>query len=297
MKIMVAHRGQHYQHELVETYALSMVRTLRRMGHEVIEVPKGRLKDDSAYKRVDLLLDIDCGRDTTGDLGFHCTSEKVPCRSAVYFIDSHGYPSLHKRAAQHYDHVFFAVHAKRDLFAKHPSAHWCPNFTDLKWFDGERYDRERIHHFGFFGSKGGLDRAKPLIQIANDHNWKHHVGQICPGGKHQWPGTAQAMAACHFLFNHQQKHDGPNLRVMESMAMKRALICDRDPASGMDLLFKPDVHYIPYESYTYNGLEDAMRFCIENPKKAQTIAEIAYQNVKKNHLVQNRMDQIMEVVE
>jgi spore maturation protein CgeB len=65
----------------------------------------------------------------------------------------------------------------------------------------------------------------------------------------------------------------------------------------MDLLFKPDVHYIPYESYTYNGLEDAMRFCIENPKKAQTIAEIAYQNVKKNHLVQNRMDQIMEVVE
>jgi outer membrane translocation and assembly module TamA len=61
MKIMVAHRGQHYQHELVETYALSMVRTLRRMGHEVIEVPKGRLKDDSAYKRVDLLLDIGLG--------------------------------------------------------------------------------------------------------------------------------------------------------------------------------------------------------------------------------------------
>lgn len=297
MKIMVAGKNEYYQSRPVENYSRSMTRALRDLGHDVMEVPRGRLKNEDAYNRVDLLLDIDCGRDSEGGLGWHCQSKKVPCRSAVLFIDSHGHPTAHKRLAPNYDHVFFAVYAKRDLFAKHPSAHWSPNFTDRQWFDGETYPVSKYaYDFGFFGSKGGLDRAKPLIEIANDQGWTHHVGQICPGGKHQWPNTAVAMAACKNLFNHQQKHDGPNLRVLESMAMKRPLVCDNDPSSGMDRLFTPGVHYIPYESYTYNGLKEAMQFVMNNPKKAETIAELAYERVKKSHLVEHRIEQIMEVV-
>lgn len=297
MRIMVAHRAEHYQGDKVQTYSHSMVRALRDLGHDVMEVPKGRLKNEDAYNRVDLLLDIECGRDSEGSLGWHCEAKKVPCKSVVYFIDSHGHPTNHKRASVNYDHVFFAVWAKRDLFAKHPSAHWCPNFTDIRWFDGEKYeDIKPKYDFGFFGSKGGLERARPLKDLCKLHGWERHVGQICPGGKHQWPATPVAMAGCRFLFNHQQKHDGPNLRVMESMAMKRPLICDRDPISGLDKLFQANVHYIPYESYTYLGLEDAMKWCMENPKKAQTIAEVAYQRVKKSHLVEHRIQQIMEVV-
>jgi spore maturation protein CgeB len=103
------------------------------------------------------------------------------------------------------------------------------------------------------------------------------------------------MAACRNLFNHQQKHDGPNLRVMESMLMRRPLICDNDPTSGMDKLFKAGVHYIPYESYTYNGLGEAMKFAMDNPLKAKFIADLAYDRILKSHLVEHRIEQIMEV--
>jgi hypothetical protein len=261
-----------------------------------MEIPKGRLNNEDAYKRVDLLLDIECGRDKEGSLGWHCETEKVPCKSAVYMIDSHGHPTNHKRAARNYDHVFFAVWSKRDLFAKHPSAHWSPNFTDLRWFNGKQYPITGFEYdFGFFGSKGGLDRAKPLIQIANNHSWSHHVGQICPGGKHQWPGTAEAMAACKYLFNKGQKHDGPNLRVMESMLMNRPLISDFDPTSGMNQLFTEGKHYLGYEYFTYEGLEEKMTWCMENPREAKAIAEAAYREVWNNHLVGNRIEQIMEV--
>jgi spore maturation protein CgeB len=87
------------------------------------------------------------------------------------------------------------------------------------------------------------------------------------------------------------------LRVMESMLMKRPLISDCDPRSGMDLLFEPWVHYIPYQAYTYAGLEEAMAWTIEHPVGAGAIADAAYEEVRDKHLVSNRIIQIMEVVE
>lgn len=297
MKIMVAHRTQHYKGKPTETYARSMVRTLRKLGHEVIEAPKGRLKVDEAYKSMDLLLDVDSGRDEQGKLLWHAETERVPCKSALYLIDSHGYPSLHKRIARNYDNIFFAVWDKRDLFAKHPSAHWCPNFTDLKWFNGINYPLTGYENdFGFFGSKGGLDRADPMIEIAKANKWTYSVREVVRGGKHRWPATAEAMAACEFLFNRGQKHDSPNLRVIESMAMNRPLITDFDPRSGMNKLFESGTHYLGYEYFSYKGLEEAMRWCVDNPHKSKEMARRAYAEVKANHLVGNRIDQILEVV-
>jgi hypothetical protein len=286
-------------HQPVETYARSMIRTLREKGHEVVPTVKTPPKAREVYKNVDLLLDIDCGRDEKGELHWHGENEKPDCLSAVYFIDTHGYPSLHRRLAKRYDHVFFCVWDKRDMFAGHPSTHWSPNFTDLNWFNGKDFLRTEWlleFDFGFYGSKGGLDRADPLIKIANNNRWRADVRQIAKGGKHRWPETAEAMAKCRFLFNHGQKHDGPNLRVMESMAMQRPLITDQDPRSGMDKLFEPGIHYIPYEAYTYNGLEDKMRWCMENRDKAEIIAKHAYNEVTAKHLVGNRIDQILEVI-
>lgn len=296
MRILAAHNWQHYRAEPVENYARSMIRTLRELGHEVVETVKTAPVAREIYKEVDFLLDIDCGRNNKGELRWHGETQKPDCPSAVYFIDSHGYPSLHKRLAKNYDHVFFAVWDKRDLFAKHPSAHWCPNFTDLKWFNGDDYSSLTQFDFGFYGSKGGLDRAKPMIYVANNNNWTSDVRQISRQGKHQWPETATAMRACRFLFNKAQKHDGPNLRVMESMAMKRPLICDQDSRSGMDKLFEPGVHYIPYEYFKYKGLEERMKWCMDNPDAAQLIALHAYDEVRAKHLVKNRIEQILEVI-
>jgi hypothetical protein len=298
MKILVAHKTNIISGNPVETYSRSMVRTLRELGHEVIETAKVPLKNPEAYKNFDLLLDVDCGRDEKGELHWHGEKEKPPhIKSAVYFIDSHGYPGFHRRLAPHYDHVFFAVWDKRDLFTKHPSAHWSPNFTDLKWFDGDKYSKkEAALDFGFFGSKHGLSRAIPLIRIANDNQWTHDVRQISADGKHRWPETGRAMSRCKILFNHGQKHDGPNLRVMESMAMLRPLITDWEARSGMDKLFKPWTHYVPYESYSYKGLGQAMDWLMSFPNEREKIAEQAYGEVTSKHLVQHRIDQILEVV-
>lgn len=294
MRVLVARNHQSIKGEPVETYGASIVRVLRERGHEVVDVPKSHTQN---YDGIDLCLDIDSGRNEKGDLIWQVTDKPLPCRSAVMFIDSHGYPSMHKRLALGYNHVFFAVWSKRDLFTKHPSAHWCPNFTDDKWFDGAGYPMtETPKDFGFFGSKGGLERADPLQIIADRRGWSTEIRQVNANGKHRWPQTAIAMSHCRSLFNKGQKHDGPNLRVMESMLMNRPLISDKDTTSGMDKLFEPWIHYIPYEYFTFEGLEESMRFCMTSQVGAREIAENAYREVKANHLVGNRVDQILEVV-
>jgi hypothetical protein len=215
----------------------------------------------------------------------------------VYFIDTHGQPTLHKRLAENYDHVFFAVQSRRDVFAKHKSAHWCPNFTDIEKFNGDNWDLvETKFDFGFFGSKGGLKRTVPLVDVCEKRDWKYDIRQVGVPWKHRWPRTQQAMAGCNALFNHGQKHDGPNLRVMESMAMNSPLITDVDPLDGMNDLFEEGVHYLGYEAYTYKGLEKAMNFTIEFPEQAARIASAAYREVREKHLVGNRIEQILEVV-
>jgi hypothetical protein len=304
MKIVVSLRTDFVNISPVETYALSMVRVLREKGHEVLAVPKDPVKSDNVFKDADFLLDIECGRDKEGRLRWQGERKKIPIPSAIYLIDSHGHPTPHKRISKYYDHVFFAVWDKRDLFAKHPSAHWCPNFTDTKWFDkggvtymdvGKSVEVLEPRHFGFFGSRGGLNRTVQLKEICERRGWTCIVKQIGDSGKQRWPQTTMYMDQCQNLFNHAQKHDGPNLRVMESMAVCRPLICDTDPRSGMDKLFKPWKHYIPF-NYDYTGLEDAMFWVMNYPDQAKVIADQAYIEVVKNHLVGNRIDQILEVV-
>jgi len=294
MKIMVTRRWIYYKNKPVETYSSSMIRVLREMGHKVVDLPKNPYCE---YNDIDLLIDIDCGRDENGKLVWQGELGKIPIPSAVMFIDSHGYPDIHRRMAKNYDHIFFAVWDKRDLFTDHTSAHWCPNFTDDKWFDATKYTPVvPIYDFGFFGSKGGLSRAEPMIKIASKMGYTATARQIAIGSKHRWPATAEAMNECEHLFNHGQKHDGPNLRVMESMLMHRPLITDSDPRSGMDKLFEAYTHYIPYEAYSYRGLEEAMKWVFDHPDEAANIADNAYRLVKEKHLVKNRLEQILEVV-
>jgi hypothetical protein len=297
MNIMVTRNWITRSNKRVDTYSGSIVRVLREKGHEVVDAPKSI---EANYDGVDLVLDIDCGRNEKGELLWQAQEGKLPVPSAVMFIDSHGWPTVHHRVGKNYDHVFYAVWDKRDLFAGHSSAHWCPNFTDLKWFDGKQYAEtceKEAFDFGFFGSKGGLSRANPMVEIAKNNGWTVEARQVGPGIKHRWPQTAEAMAQCRHLFNHCQKHDGPNLRVVESMLMMKPLINDIDARSGTEKLFRPGVHFIPYHAYSHAGLEVAMRWVMDNPNAANVIAASAYLEVKQHHLVENRVDQILEVVQ
>ena len=286
-----------YKDQLVQSYAQSVVREIKALGHEVTEIGPGtEWQHDFDFTSFDLVVDLDCGRNPhTGELNFRFHNTPSPIPSVVWFIDSHGNPTLHHRLARQYDHVFFAVWDKRDLFASHKSAHWCPNATDATWFNSSFQSTHPSYDFGFFGSKMGLIRADPMKDICARHEWPCDVRQISTVNKHRWPYTAQAMGNCKALFNRGQKHDGPNLRVVESMAMGLPLISDQDPRSGMDKLFTPWEHYYPYDFSNYEGLEHLMKLVKTDYKKALNIGEAAMQEVHAKHLIKNRVQQMLEV--
>lgn len=298
MKILFAHNLFYMGGTLapIHTYSRCMMRELRALGHDVVEVTKEPLALEK-YKRFDLLFEVDCGRDLKGNESWHGHNREIPIPSVAYLIDSHGKPDLHYALQRNYTHVFFAVWDQRDLFRDHKSAHWCPNFTDAEHFNPKFKAVVPKYDFGFFGSKGGLKRADKLKEYANKNGWSYHVAQAGNKGTQRWPATAQAMGECSILFNHGQKHDDPNLRVMESMAMQLPLITPSDPRSGIGYLFEPWQDYIPYEGYSFNGLEKAMHFAYHKREAAQRIAEAAWTKVMTKHLTEHRIAQIMGVVE
>jgi len=302
LKIIVAYRRDIHKGIEVPCYANSYVREFKALGHEVLtlgenqDVPLDKLQTVD-LGRWDLVLDIDNGRNPDGNLPFigHCFVEKGPkwaIPTAVVFTDSHGQSTLHHRLSPYYTHVFYAVWSRRDLFAKHKSAHWLPNATDLSWFSP---GMEPVNYqFGFFGSKYGLDRADPMVEICKRRGWSYDVRQVAKTYRSKWPETANAMGRCQNLFNRGQKHD-INLRVFESMAVGRPLICDLDPSSGLDKLFTAGKHYISYNT-DYTELEGAMEWVIDNPKDVILMAKAAYKEVSEKHLIRNRVQQILEVV-
>ncbi len=302
--------------ENIITYSNSTHRALESLGHNVIPLGEGHINTSfdrmaaSVLAKQDLFIDIDCGRNREGNLPFHCQDRQAPIPSAVRFVDSHGHPSYHKRAARNYDHVFFAVWAKRDLFTKHNSAHWAPCASDARYFsvdaatyahkttpvevDGRKLTGSyKQFDVGFFGSKGGLDRADALKVICERHKWKADVREIGRANRNRWPMTAQAMDFCKVLFNHGQKHDGPNQRVIESMLMNVPLVSDRDELDGMNLLFKEGTHYLSYGSDA--ELANNIEWCINEPSLAHSMALRAYKLAWEKHQVKHRVDQILEV--
>lgn len=292
------------------TYACSFARELKALGHEVLEIGEGHQTtlinklSPLVLNTYDLLIDLDCGRSTDGKLKFQNENGDVKIPSAVWFIDSHGYPSLHRRMAKHYDHTFFAVWDKRDLFEPLKSSHWCPNATDVKWFNYTDFMDDYLEPdftIGFFGSKDGLDRADLVKSICDRHNESimsstrltYDIREIGRSWKIRWPRTAQAMANVKICFNKGQKHDGPNQRVMESMIMRRPLISDRDSRDGMKELFKEGDHFLGWE--TEAELANQIRWCIENKDLAESMADRAYKLVLAQHQIKNRVEQILEI--
>lgn len=295
MRIAISYREDIHNGQIVESYARCFRKEFMSLGHQVFNVYYTKEWQTKDY---DLYLELDNGRDKENNLGFNQSKLQIKSiPTAVLFTDSHGQPDLHQSIAKNYQHVFFAVWAKRDLFANHSSAHWCPNATDPLWFPAANDIRNQPPEFsfGFFGSKGGLDRTTSLKAICEHHGWSYDIRQVNGNWKPKWPFTAEAMANCANLFNMGQKHDGPNLRVLESMAVGRPLITEVDPKNGMDQLFKEGEHYLGYEAYTFNGLEEKMLWAIAHPGWALSMANKAYALVMEKHLIKHRAQQMMEV--
>jgi hypothetical protein len=268
---------------------------LREKGHKVLEI--GEKHDivhlsDVNQSKYDFFMEIDNGRGENGKLRFQLQRNEIKVPSAIVLIDSHEYPDFHHEVAKLYDHVFFAVWRRRDLFAEHPSAHWCPNVSDNKWFRPIWNINPKIE-VGFFGSKGGIHRADILESACKTLGISCDIRQVGKPRRHRWPATAEAMLNCKMLFNMGQKHDGPNQRVMESMMCDRLLFNDLDDLDGMSKLFVDGEHYLGYTSE--GDLIEKLQFAIENPQKAAMISQKGHWNVWENHQVKNRIDQILEV--
>jgi len=300
MKIAVLFRQDVRNNKAVPCYAQSYVEAFQAMGHEVVTTGEGHsIEHFTAFSSSsDLVLEIENGRNERGDLRFQYPESSAALRgvrSAVLLIDSHGHPDLHELIAREYDHVFFAVWSRRDLFAKHKSAHWCPNATDLQWFGHENFMTPvRQIDVGFFGSKRGLVRADSLVRICQQYGWTYDVREVVKPRRPRWPATGGAMACCRVLYNRGQKHDGPNQRVMESMAMRRPLLNDVDESSGMDKLFVAHQDYMPYDSDS--TLFEALRTLLENPALAEEIGARGHAKVISQHLVKHRAAQILEAL-
>jgi hypothetical protein len=297
MRIAVVFRKDVVNGCTVPCYAMSYVEAFREMGHEVEQINPGR-ECTIFGEAPDLWLEIENGRNELGELVFWCQQVQTfghTGKRAVLLIDSHGHPDLHTEVAKSYDHVFFAVWARRDLFAGHPSAHWCPNATDLKWFGAERFSHITPEvDVGFFGSKKGLSRADDLVRICKANGWTYDVRQVASNrNPNRWPATGEAMARCRVLFNRGQKHDGPNQRVMESMAMGRPLVCDYDPSDGTRKLFEHAQHYISYVP-SMTDLENSLSHALLG--KYGDIGERARAEVEDKHTIKHRAQQILEVV-
>src|SRR3972149_932289 len=271
----------------METYARSFHYYLMKEGHTILPVGEGHLIPDidemkDVWKSYDLWLDIDNGRNEDGRLRFQYADQdrkdKVNIPSAVRFIDTHGNPSLHHRAARRYNHVFVAVWDKRDCFVSHPSAHWCPNSSDDRWFNYTKYTlNSKFYKYavGFFGTKDGLERADILKNVCERRRLNYDVREIGSINRQRWPSTAEAMASCRVLFNHGQKHDGPNQRVIESMLINKPLLNDKDDRDGMSKLFRENEHYLSYSNEVELGIQ--LDWALEdNQELAKDMAERAY---------------------
>jgi hypothetical protein len=305
--ILLAYRVDHHEGIPVPTYSLCFHRELENLGHDVFPVGEGHpnrsIKDMSDYliNQNDLFIDLDCGRNRKGDHHFQNTPDiKIRIPTAVWFIDSHGNPTLHHRLGKRYNHVFFAVYNKRDIFANYPSAHFLPSASDLKYFN--YLEHQDIHSkpkyvAGFFGSRHGLHRADILKEVCEKNKWSYDIREVSRQYKHRWPRTAKAMCDCRILFNRGQKHD-INQRIFESMLCNRPLLMNRDPLSGLSLLFKEGDHYLGYNGRSgEETTEIALQiiWCRDNADLAKDMAQRAYNLVKKKHLISHRVKKILEV--
>lgn len=295
MKILLSYRTDTWRDRPVECYSRCYARVLRERGHMVREIGEGHGTthlEDVSQSYYDIFLEVENGRSPQGKLRFQLeyNDKKIP--SGVVLIDSHGHPNQHEYVAPMYDHVFFAVWRRRDLFTEHPSAHWCPNATDEEWFHPLHPAPIEVD-VGFFGSKGGLDRADVLKEACDELGMTHHVAQIGKNYRHRWPQTCWEMQKCKYLFNKGQKHDGPNQRVMESMICEKLLFNDIDEMDGMSKLFFEGEEYLGYECK--DSLKEKLVWANNNPKGVAKMASRAREKVRNNHQISNRVDQILEV--
>lgn len=302
MKIALGYRQDIRADKKVLTYANSFHTAFEDLNCEVIPFGQGHKNENinSEVRRCQVILELDCGRDSNGKFNWQVPLHPgLIAKTAIYAIDVHGNPDLHRELAPKYNYCFYAPWIQRDVYTGHPSATWLPNASDAAHFSRDLPNLKLIapvFDWGFHGSRMGLGRAAELIEICQRLGYSYDVRECVKGGRHRWPSTPEAMRACRYTLNFGQRADSPNLRVIESMLVGRTLLTDRDDRDGMHKLFVEGKHYLGYNRQTKADLEDQVKWMMSNPDRCQTIADEAYKEAKRQHQIFNRAQTILEVI-
>jgi hypothetical protein len=166
--------------------------------------------------------------------------ERIPCRTAAYFIDVHQHLPSRLRLAAFFDVVSIAQQDYLSAFtaAGHRHVHWLPLACEPGIHT--QLNEQRIFDVGFVGNLGqrGIWRNDVLTTVlprykTNDYH-KYHAPLA----------MAQVYGQSKIVFNASIKHE-LNMRFFEALASGALLVTDRIP-EALGELFTEGEHYIGY---------------------------------------------------
>jgi spore maturation protein CgeB len=206
------------------------------------------------------------------------------CKTAVWLIDTHVQHTRHKEYAKIFDFVFLAISKYVPEFEKISPAicvFWlplgfpCPTIPELA--------KEKKYTIGFvgrFNCRYMEDRTQFLREIKDQYKRLCHFVT-------DYRDVYQTMSECNIMIN-KSISDDMNFRVFEALGVGNVLVTNSVPD-----LYK--VKGLAERIYVYNTVEGAKDFIDQIMKEKIEYTDTDY--IKKNHMLPNRINSILGMIE
>jgi len=214
----------------------------------------------------------------------------IECPKAGYFIDSHINLEWHIEWARQFDHVFVAQRAYVDAFRRAGcrSVHWLPLACDPdvhRLLEGPQRV-EKTYDIGFVGSITPQNpRRRQLLGLLGKEMSVHTDRCFLDE-------MAAVFNRSRIVFNTALRDD-INMRVFEALGCGAMLLTDEAISSGLDDLFKHDIHLAVYSD---DSLPATARYYLDRPDKRERIAVEGRHEVLEYHTYRHRARQMLRTV-
>lgn len=275
--------------DIKDEYAEKAARELLEKYNDVVEVdhfyPTGDLTPFGTY---DLNIHVDWGEDALAALLPYMPID-TPHPMAYWASDTHinngkegdSYPhrlGMAKKA----DFVFCAQKRAVEEFKRDgiPNPIWLPHAVEpMAWpktdMASKRYDVCFVGHVNNKLREDALDRL--FTEFPN-----FYYGQA------QFENAAQKFCESKIVFNIAMTDD-INMRVFETMGTGSFLLTNWIPT--IEEVFQDGKHLVLYRSM--DEMADKAKYYLAHDDEREKIAQAGYEEVMKNHKIQNRVDVIL----
>jgi len=220
----------------------------------------------------------------------------VECPKAGYFIDSHINLEWHVQWARQFDHVFVAQRAYLDAFRRAgcPSVHWLPLACDPEIHRPSRVaadsdeagDIEKPYDVGFVGSITPQNPRRRLLLEQLSKDVPVHI-ERCFLDK-----MVDVFNQSRIVLNTALRND-LNMRVFEVLGCGAMLLTDEAPGSGLEDLFKHDIHFALYFDDT---LPESARRYLDKSGQRERIAAEGRREALAHHTYRHRARHLVRTV-